>query len=65
MIESLNRRQTTFGEIIVGTKFQLVNSVMKAALPKSIILTKISREVAAYSDRIVKLKPTDKIEIVQ
>ena len=52
------RLQKPFSEFAIGQKFQMVNSVMKAAIPGSPIFKKISEEIAESGGVSHRIRPT-------
>jgi len=58
------RLQQPFNELAIGQKFQMVNSVMKAAIPGSQIFEKITEDSAKSNGLIHKIRPDWNCELV-
>ncbi len=58
------RLQRPFSEVEIGQKFQMVNSVMKAAIPGSQVFRKINEDTAQHEEILYKIRSAWPCEIV-
>lgn len=59
-----HRLQVPFEKVQIGERFQMVNNVMKAAIPGSVIFTKIDETTADSNGSICKIRSDWPCEII-
>lgn len=59
------RLQIPFEKVAVGKKFQMVNAVMKAAIPGSAIFTKIDERRGDNGTGPYAIRPDWEVEVVE